>query len=497
MTLLLDIAREQAWYSFRRVTAFAVEFFGGFVTLFLIMYQVVGVPLKESVLWGIGGYVAAYGFVFAGRFLWAVNRRIGELRDQLARSLPPSEKACPYAYRWVRVRRELSFNPDALGLDLAATATMRLRSNTDGLPFVMHSMDVGDNKAVSYKDMTLDPNYDQFQRDQGEIRFERTQNTDVTQRWRVIFTPGLDRHEEATYEVAWAYSGARFLSLEEFLEAKKRLELPADREFDTLSRSIPVSCERLESTALFPARYPIQEPGFAVKKRGHQIRSEMERLSSNGCFRVEQPTLHRGWRLVLDVDRPLTGVSYVLQWKPPDLKLLVECGLLPEDDRSRIMTRLEGAQVVSEPVAGVEKDKGPAPAIRVTYRAYVKDTGWTSWVSDGDVVGTVGQARPMEAVQVALVKALERVSVRYQAHMQHIGWEGWVSDGETAGTPGRALRMEAVRIELDNAPAGCGISYQAHVKDLGWLDWVSDGALGGTTGQERRMEACRIRITTP
>ena len=48
------------------------------------------------------------------------------------------------------------------------------------------------------------------------------------------------------------------------------------------------------------------------------------------------------------------------------------------------------------------------------------------------------------------VKAKESASVKYQTHVQDIGWQTQVKDGEIAGTEGQSKRLEAIKIELKN-----------------------------------------------
>ena len=65
------------------------------------------------------------------------------------------------------------------------------------------------------------------------------------------------------------------------------------------------------------------------------------------------------------------------------------------------------------------------------------------------MIGTVGESRRLEALQIRLTGELaEFYSVRYSAHVQDVGWQPWVVDGATAGTVGQDKRVEAVRIQL-------------------------------------------------
>ena len=87
-------------------------------------------------------------------------------------------------------------------------------------------------------------------------------------------------------------------------------------------------------------------------------------------------------------------------------------------------------------------------------------------------------------------------SIRYRVHVEGIGWMDWVKNGELAGTTGQAKRVEAIRIELsDGLNAEYDVEYRVHVQDIGWMNWVKNGELAGTTGQAKRVESLQIRLT--
>src|SRR5699024_5338932 len=81
------------------------------------------------------------------------------------------------------------------------------------------------------------------------------------------------------------------------------------------------------------------------------------------------------------------------------------------------------------------------------------------------------------------------------AHVQELGWQDYVTDGELIGTSGQAKRLEAVRIRLENKSLKGSIVYRAHVQDIGSQDYVTDGELAGTTGKSKRLEAIEINLT--
>lgn len=129
-----------------------------------------------------------------------------------------------------------------------------------------------------------------------------------------------------------------------------------------------------------------------------------------------------------------------------------------------------------------------ASTASVRYQTHLKDLGWVNTVWDGQVGGTTGQSRRMEAIAIALDGIDGKLT--YQVHVQDYGWLGTVSQGQVAGTTGQSKRMEAIIINLDSR--SYSIKYRVHVKDYGWMNWVSSGQVAGTTGQSRRIEAIQI-----
>ena len=71
----------------------------------------------------------------------------------------------------------------------------------------------------------------------------------------------------------------------------------------------------------------------------------------------------------------------------------------------------------------------------------------------------------------------------------------WKKNGEIAGTTGEARRIEAIEIRLeDETLSQYSIKYRVHVQDYGWTDWKNNGEMAGTTGESKRMEAIEIRL---
>ncbi|MBN1776099.1 MAG: Ig domain-containing protein, partial [Clostridiales bacterium] len=150
-------------------------------------------------------------------------------------------------------------------------------------------------------------------------------------------------------------------------------------------------------------------------------------------------------------------------------------------------------------------------AYDVFYRVHAQNVGWMGWAQNGAAAGTAGYSCRLEAIEIRLVPKgeaapgsadgcfIERyasvIAVHYRTHVQDIGWQDYVENGEVAGTIGQARRLEGIQIKLQNAMGG--IEYCTHIQDIGWTNYVSNDAMSGTSGQSKHLEAIKIRLTEP
>ena len=93
---------------------------------------------------------------------------------------------------------------------------------------------------------------------------------------------------------------------------------------------------------------------------------------------------------------------------------------------------------------------GGRETTNITYRTHVQSYGWESrWRMNGEMSGTSGQAKRLEAIQIYLTGELaNHYDVYYRVHAQSYGWLGWTRNGAAAGTAGYAKRLEAIQIVL-------------------------------------------------
>lgn len=130
---------------------------------------------------------------------------------------------------------------------------------------------------------------------------------------------------------------------------------------------------------------------------------------------------------------------------------------------------------------------------QVEYQSHVQDVGWQGWVRDGDVSGTSGQSKRLEAMRFQLVDLAG--GIEYRTHVQDIGWMPWVANGALSGTSGQSKRLEAIQIRLTGeASDNYDIYYRVHAENNGWLDWAKNGESSGTAGYSYRLEAIEVKL---
>jgi len=124
--------------------------------------------------------------------------------------------------------------------------------------------------------------------------------------------------------------------------------------------------------------------------------------------------------------------------------------------------------------------------------AHVQNIGNMDDTEENDcTIGTTGQALRIEALEIDIDNG---VDITIDTHIQDIGDVNGVTEGQIQGTMHQAKRLEAVQIKVNSIPEGYVLKYQAHVQNVGWQDWVNAGEWAGTKGQALRLEALRVKI---
>ena len=139
-------------------------------------------------------------------------------------------------------------------------------------------------------------------------------------------------------------------------------------------------------------------------------------------------------------------------------------------------------------------------ATNVAYRTHVQSYGWQGWKYNGQMSGTSGQAKRLEGINIKLTNKQYSGSIVYTTHVQTYGLQGninnpstWMKDGQMAGTSGQAKRLEAICIKLTGEmEKHYDVYYRVHAQSFGWLGWAKNGAPSGTAGYAKRLEGIQI-----
>lgn len=143
--------------------------------------------------------------------------------------------------------------------------------------------------------------------------------------------------------------------------------------------------------------------------------------------------------------------------------------------------------------SGYDVVKVSRGSLDVLATSHVSNDGWQSASKGGNVSGTVGQSKAVEAITLNLQNAPYDGSLEYRTHVSDYGWQDYVKEGEVSGTTGQSKSVQAIQIRLTGEMANhYDVYYRAHVQDKGWLGWACNDQVAGTTGFVLRLEAFQV-----
>lgn len=162
----------------------------------------------------------------------------------------------------------------------------------------------------------------------------------------------------------------------------------------------------------------------------------------------------------------------------------------------------ESAEVAVNAQPAVEEPSTLLEVAGLSVQAHVQGKGWLAAVGQGVTAGTTGQSRRLEALKLTLsltddaTKQQIADAVSVQAHVSGIGWQSFsAKNGQVAGTTGQSRSIEALRLTLSNELSDrYSIWYRVHSAEFGWLDWACDGADAGSTGYGRAAQAVQVVV---
>lgn len=125
------------------------------------------------------------------------------------------------------------------------------------------------------------------------------------------------------------------------------------------------------------------------------------------------------------------------------------------------------------------------PTLR--YKVHLQDKDWTGWQNAGEIAGTTGEERRLEAI---ILQGENGLDLQYRVHMQNLGWSDWVTNGQIAGTTGQSRRIEAIEIKSNK-----DLEVQEHLQNVGWMPSSHGNEIKiGTEGKSLRLEAFKINV---
>ncbi len=149
------------------------------------------------------------------------------------------------------------------------------------------------------------------------------------------------------------------------------------------------------------------------------------------------------------------------------------------------------SSISSHPITGPSNESSD-----ISYQAHIQNIGWQEGKQDGQISGTTGQSKRVEAFRLQLVSQEFDGNIEYRSYVQEAGWENqWRSSNQISGTTGQSKYIEAIQVRLTGKMAmHYDVYYRVHIQNYGWLDWASNGLYAGSKGLNKRIEAMQIRL---
>ena len=134
----------------------------------------------------------------------------------------------------------------------------------------------------------------------------------------------------------------------------------------------------------------------------------------------------------------------------------------------------------------------PVNNMGLKYQAHTQDIGWREWVRDGQIAGSVGKAKQLEALRIDTGNL--PLKLKAKVHIANIGWVtiDEINKDTVIGTVGKRLRIEAIELDEIENKTGKKLYYQVHLANTGWTGKVPAGYATGTVGLKKAIEAIKI-----
>lgn len=129
---------------------------------------------------------------------------------------------------------------------------------------------------------------------------------------------------------------------------------------------------------------------------------------------------------------------------------------------------------------------------KLKYQGHVSYIGWMDWVGNGQLCGTTGQSKGLEALRIDYPEEIQEIAV-------HVAYDGWKyyekpTKDTIIGTTGEFKSIEDIRIKALKEDGSPRFKFRVHIAMYGWTPWtLSDGiSTLGSVGQSLQLEAIEI-----
>lgn len=373
----------------------------------------------------------------------------------------------------------------------------------------LKELDVHELKKLAYLDVSSNQLSKIDLSQNSELTYFKGENQTVTSiankmdnKWEINDETLKPEKEQTTLETEkWQYDGSHFYSSEQtplsyiyevYFSDDAVLEEAAEK---TLTVKVTVEYmepEQKEADSIVP------DSSSIVLKKGETKQLAYTSVPDGSI--ISDPLWESSDPSVVEVDENGKVTAKEAGEAKVELKnaekVLGEFTVIVEAEKNESQTK------ETAPTSDETTDRSPiyrrsalAATPTITYQTHVQDIGWQTPTANGEVAGTTGQKKRIEAIRIQVNNSSLNGDIEYSSHIQEQGWQLYVRNGGNSGTTGNSLRMEAIRIRLTGQLSQYyDIYYRVHSAEFGWLGWAKNGKDAGTSGFSYRMEAIQIQL---
>lgn len=373
----------------------------------------------------------------------------------------------------------------------------------------LKELDVHELKKLAYLDVSSNQLSKIDLSQNSELTYFKGENQTVTSiankmdnKWEINDETLKPEKEQTTLETEkWQYDGSHFYSSEQtplsyiyevYFSDDAVLEEAAEK---TLTVKVTVEYmepEQKEADSIVP------DSSSIVLKKGETKQLAYTSVPDGSI--ISDPLWESSDPSVVEVDENGKVTAKEAGEAKVELKnaekVLGEFTVIVEAEKNESQTK-ETAQTSDETTdrSPIYRRSALAATPTITYQTHVQDIGWQTPTANGEVAGTTGQKKRIEAIRIQVNNSSLNGDIEYSSHIQEQGWQSYVRNGGNSGTTGNSLRMEAIRIRLTGQLSQYyDIYYRVHSAEFGWLGWAKNGKDAGTSGFSYRMEAIQIQL---